>query len=83
MKIELHAGGKLKMARQQQKWIGNDSMQTALFAGEEVMAITDDKGGFDLLYLGFQTGGFASLEEAKVSAPAFASAVLAHMATLI
>ncbi|MBU2816624.1 hypothetical protein HF282_03845 [Acidithiobacillus ferrooxidans] len=83
MKIEVDGSGKVMMAAPQQQWHGNEVMQTALFAGETVMAITDDAGRFDLHYLGFKTAGFTSLEDAKASAPAFARAVLAHMARLI
>ncbi len=84
MKIRLDGAGKLAMAAPQQLWRGEDEvMQTAVFAGHEVMAITDDAGRFDLHYLGFMTGSFASIEDAKISAPAFAKAVLAHMTELI
>lgn len=83
MKIELDGGGKVKMAAPPQQWHGDEVMQTAVFAGEQMMAVTDDAGRFDLHYLGFKTTGFASLEDAKASAQAFARAVLAHMAGLI
>lgn len=83
MQIELDGGGKVKMSAAQKQWRGNEVMQTAVFAGQEVMAITDDAGAFDLHYLGFTTAGLASLEEAKASAPAFIKAVLVHMTTMI
>jgi hypothetical protein len=83
MNIELDGGGRVKMAAPQQQWHGDDAMQTAVFAGEELRAITDDAGRFDLHYLGFRTTGFATLEDAKAAARVFAKAVLAHMALLI
>lgn len=58
-------------------------MQQARFAGQEVMAITDDAGAFDLHYLGFKTGGFKTIEEAKIAAPEFTRKVLVHMTNLI
>lgn len=83
MNIELDNGGAVRMAAPQQRWTGDGVLQTALFAGEQVMAVTDDAGGFDLHYLGFTTGGFASIDDAKGSAATFVRAVLGRMAELI
>lgn len=83
MNIELDGQGKVRMSSPQQQWHGNAIMQTALFAGEEVMAITDDAGGFDLHYLGFKATGFASMEAAKLDAGNFVKTVLGHMTDLI
>lgn len=54
MNITVHAGGKLRLDRIQQSWSGDEPavMQTAIFAGQEMVAITDDAGAFDLMYLG-------------------------------
>jgi len=79
MDIRLHAGGKLVMGGPQQKWNGDEIMQTSLFAGHVMMAITDDAGAFDLTYLHFKRGGFESMEVAKAAAPEFAQAVLKKM----
>lgn len=85
MNITVHAGGKLNLDRIQQSWFGDESaiMQTAIFAGQEMVAITDDAGAFDLMYLGFQVGRFQTMEIAKAAAPAFARNVLAHMTSLV
>lgn len=67
------------MGGPQQKWNGNDIMQTSRFAGHEMIAVTDDAGAYDLLYLHFKRGGFESMEAAKAGAPEFAQAVLKKM----
>ncbi|MGO3743813.1 MAG: hypothetical protein ACTJG9_00335 [Alcaligenes aquatilis] len=46
MTIELDGGRKVKMACVQKQWHANAIMQIARFAGEEIMAINDDAGGF-------------------------------------
>lgn len=46
-------------------------------------AITDDAGAFDMLYLGYVTGGFQTIEAAKTAAPGFARQVFAHLSSLI
>lgn len=58
-------------------------MQTASFAGQEMIAIIDVAGGFQLEYLGHKADGFTSIEDAKTAAPEFAIAVLERMRTLI
>jgi hypothetical protein len=85
MHIEIDGSGKVNLSVPQQKWGGGTPgvMQQARFAGQEVMAITDDAGAFDLHYLGFKTGGFKTIEEAKIAAPEFTRKVLAHMTSLI
>lgn len=55
-------------------------MQTARFGGQEMMAITDDAGAFDLH---FKTGGFPSIETAKQAAPEFARRVFARLSAMI
>ena len=79
MDIRLHAGGKFVMGGPQQKWNGDEIMQTSLFAGHEMIAITDDAGAYDLLYLHFKQAGFETMEAAKTAAPEFAQAVLKKM----
>ncbi len=83
MNIELNGRGAVAMASPSQCWKGNKVMQTAMFAGEEMLLLAYDDGLFSLRYLSFKNTGFTSMEEAKASAPAFAKAVLAHMASLI
>jgi hypothetical protein len=74
--------GMVSLSQPQQRWSGDpDGLSaSARFAGHLVEVSTDDAGGFDLLYLGFQATGYASLERA---APDFARRVLQHMQQLI
>lgn len=84
MKIDLDGGGRVMMSAPQKQWRGDrpDISQTAQFAGQTMMAITDDAGAFDLLYLGYETRGFATIEAAKAAAPEFARLVLTRMIAL-
>jgi len=85
MNIEINGEGRVKFAGVQQKWFGDKPsiMQTAKFAGQKIIAITDDAGAFLLMYLGFDLGGFESIEAAKVAGPAFARKVLARLSEMI
>lgn len=85
MELALHGGGKVLMSAPQQKWHGDNPSvaQYARFAGQDMAAITDDAGAFDLLYLGFVTGGFPTIDAAKDAAPQFARRVLSHLSSLI
>lgn len=85
MELALHGGGKVLMAAPQQDWHGDNPAvaQYARFAGQDMTAITDDAGAFELLYLGFVTGGFPTIDAAKAAAPLFARRVLAHLSNLI
>ncbi|MGP1715628.1 MAG: hypothetical protein ACTS9Y_00485 [Methylophilus sp.] len=83
MIVTLDGGGKVAMSGPQQNWTGDSVMQTAVFAGQQLRAISDSSIYFDLHYLGFKTCGFKSMAEAKNAAPAFAKTVLAHMSGLI
>lgn len=58
-------------------------MQVARFAGQEMMAITDDAGAFELDHLGHIGSGFATIGDAKLAAPKFARAVLVRLRNLI
>lgn len=72
------------MASPQQRWYGNSpALSKSRFAGQEMTAITDDAGAFKLIYLGYQTGGFPSIESAKSAAPEFARQMLFQMSRLI
>lgn len=89
MKIELSAGGRVQFLGPQQRWNAGPSddskgaLETALYAGQQMMAITDDAGGFELHYLGFATGGFRTMDIAKQVAPEFARRVLDRMREMI
>lgn len=83
MKIKMDGGAKMFTSRPQQVWDGSELMQTARFAGQRMEVITDDKGGFDLNYLGYEAGGFKTMDAAKAAAPEFAKTVLAQLSSLI
>ena len=78
--LEQSAGGRVNFGSPQQQWHGDNVMQLALFAGQEMMAIMMEKeAGFRLGYLGFNQHGFATMEQAKTAAPAFARGVLKEL----
>jgi len=85
MDIDISADGRMLLQRPQQQWAGHHPglLQTSRFAGQTLTAALDNGDGFRLLYLGFQSGAFATIDEAKQAAPAFARAVLARLAALI
>ncbi|MCU6502248.1 hypothetical protein LPN04_31085 [Rugamonas sp. A1-17] len=85
MNIEINGEGRVKFAGVQQKWFGDKPaiMQTARFAGQEMIAITDDAGAFLLMYLGFDLGGFESIEAANLAGPGFARKVLGRLSEMI
>ena len=87
MNVEIDGGGKVAFGVPPQRWVdttGDGSiMQVCRVAGQEMMAITDDAGHFDLHYLNFKTGGFATIAEAKQAAPDFARKVLQRMTEMV
>lgn len=86
MKLEVNGGGKVAFGIPPMNWVdpkGDGSViQFCRVAGQEMMAITDDAGKFDLHYLNFKTSGFITMEAAKQAAPEFARLVLRHMIEL-
>lgn len=85
MQIKEREGDVFPLNRPQQVWWGDspEVMQVARFAGQEMMAISDDAGAFELDYLGHIGSGFACIEDAKAAAPEFARAVLERLRNLI
>jgi len=85
MQIKVRDGSIFPLHHPQQVWIGYapEVMQTASFAGQEMVAITDVAGSYELEYLGHKADGFSNIEDAKTAAPEFAIAVLERMLTLI
>ncbi|MDO8728517.1 MAG: hypothetical protein Q7K26_01350 [bacterium] len=85
MQLDIDGTGQIAFGMPQQVWFGDkpNLMQVARFGGQEMMAVTDDNGAFDLHYLCFTTGGFKTIEEAKKSAPIFARKVLARLSEMI
>lgn len=84
MDIRLDDEGRMRFQAPQQQWHdgqGGDIavMQVVNFAGQQLMVLTDDKGGFDLHYLGFTEGPYPSMQQAKAEASKFARAVLELM----
>lgn len=85
MQIKVREGDVFPLNRSQQAWWGDSPavMQVARFAGQEMVAITNDAGAFELDYLGHIGCGFSSIEDAKVAAPEFARTVLERLRNLI
>ncbi|MGT2457804.1 hypothetical protein ACU4GI_33420 [Cupriavidus basilensis] len=85
LQIAVSKAGKLTLQSPQQRWTGDEPaiMLSSLFAGQQMMAITDDAGAFRLTYLGFEAGGFTSVAMATEAAPDFVRAVLARMSAMI
>ncbi|WP_240691006.1 hypothetical protein [Burkholderia cepacia] len=88
MNLEIDDSGKVAFNGPQQRWVdpnGDDGsvLQVARFGGQEMMAITDDAGAFDLHFLHFKTGGFPSIDAAKQAAPEFARRVFARLTVMI
>ena len=66
--------GELNFKLPQQEWTGNDAIQSAHFAGQQmVIRRLEDK--YELHYLGLKVGGFEEMEDAKFNAPEFARSV--------
>ncbi|GAB0154701.1 hypothetical protein [Marinobacterium sp. BA1] len=67
--------------RRQFHWIGSGGLETALFAGKEMMVCLNDDGRtYQLTYLDFaDPTDYTSIEDAKANAPDFARAVLLRM----
>jgi len=74
--VAMSPTGELNFKLPQQAWSGNDSMQSAHFAGQRMFATKSDDDEFELHYLGLKVSGFSDLDEAKFNAPEFARSVL-------
>jgi hypothetical protein len=84
MKIKLDGGGKVMMKAPMQQWHGSEILQTANFAGQLMMANIDDaERRFDLHYLGYETCGFKTMDDAKAAAPEFANTVFRQLSSLV
>lgn len=84
--IFISAGGRRLHNAPQQQWRGDEKiLQTSLFAGHMMTLgeCEDGTDGFELIYLGFKSNRFSTLEEAKVAAPRFATIVLQSMIGLV
>lgn len=89
MQLELDGSGRVLFKSPVQSWGSHpegdsEIMQTAVFAGQQMMAIRDELDlPVNLHYMGFKSQDFMKMDEAKGAAPEFARAVLAHMSSLI
>ncbi len=80
--VEMSPSGELNFKLPQQEWSGNDAIQTAHFAGQQmIIKRADDE--CELHYLGLKVGGFEELEDAKYNAPEFARSVLQTLGDFI
>jgi hypothetical protein len=72
--VEMSPTGELNFKLPQQDWSGNDAVQRAYFAGQQmIIKCTGDE--FELHYLGLKVSGFSDIDEAKFNAPEFARSV--------
>jgi hypothetical protein len=84
MSISLSDEGRQRYSAAQENWTGlTTSLQTALFAGHEMLVRADAGGDFTLSYLGFEQVGLKTIEEAKAAAPTFAKKVLIRLTEMI
>ena len=72
--VEMSPSGELSFKLPQQEWTGNDAIQIAHFAGQQmVIRRLDDE--YELHYLGLKVGRFSDIDEAKYNAAEFARSV--------
>lgn len=84
MNVTMTAATARHLTYPQQAWADDPrGLSTALFASHDATVQLERDGGFYLYYLGYQTERFDTVAAAKQVAPAFARAVLAHLASLI
>ena len=88
MEIEVTKAGKFNFDAPQQSWHpeSDNIMQTAKFAGQDIMAIQksdDEPDIYELHFLGLMVSGFESIEEAKKHAPQFAKDIFHQLSMMI
>lgn len=82
--MEINPEGRALYSVAQERWSEvTDTVQTARFAGQSMLVSYGTHGDFLLSYLGFDLGGFKSMDEAKAAAPAFARKVLIRLVDMI
>lgn len=83
--IFISASGQRLHNAPQQQWRGDEIMETAMFGGQMMTlgGCEDGTDGFELIYLGFKSNRFYTLEDAKSAAPKFATIVLQGMIGLV
>ena len=80
--VELSPAGEPKFKLPQQDWTGNEAVQSAYFAGQQMLIRRADKD-FELHYLGLKVAGFTDMDEAKFNAPEFARSALQILSEFI
>ena len=75
--VEMSPSGELSFKLPQQEWTGNDAIQSAHFAGQQMVISRSESNPdvYELHYLGLKVGGFEEMEDAKFNAPEFARSV--------
>ena len=75
--VEMSPAGELSFKLPQQEWTGNDAIQSAHFAGQQMVISRSESNPdlYELHYLGLKVGGFEEMEDAKFNAPEFARSV--------
>jgi hypothetical protein len=82
--VEMSPSGELNFKPPQQEWAGNDAVQSAHFAGQQMIKKKSDKvEEYELHYLGLKVSGFEDIEDAKFSAPEFARSVFRILSDFI
>ncbi|MGI2184431.1 hypothetical protein ACRN9F_19630 [Shewanella oncorhynchi] len=84
MEVKITNGAAVRFEVPQQIWEGCNDIQFSQFAGHDMLAITDDAGGFVLTYLGMTVvEPYESMAAAKKAAPVFAANVLQRLTSMI
>ena len=75
--VQMSPSGELGFKLPQQEWSGNDAIQSANFAGQQMIIkrSDDNTDEYELHYLGLKVGGFDDINDAKFNAPDFARSV--------
>ena len=75
--VEMSPSGELSFKLPQQEWTGNDAIQGAHFAGQQMVISRAESNPdvYELHYIGLKVGGFEEMEDAKFNAPEFARSV--------
>ena len=82
--VEMSPSGELNFNMPQQEWSGNDAIQSAYFAGQQmIIKRSDDADEYELHYLGLKVDGFEDIDDAKFNAPEFARSVFQILSEFI
>lgn len=75
--VEMSPTGALNFKLPQQKWCGDEQIQSSYFSGQPMLLkqSEQEEGVFELHYLGLKVSGFEDMDEAKFNAPEFVKSV--------